>query len=528
MPSPEAEVADVSVEPQIRSELASDGVLIATIDMPGRSMNVFSVALMDALEELMNQVDADPAIQAVVLTSAKATFLAGADLAMVKGFTDSARFLDEAGMIALCGRLGRLFVRLESSAKPYVAAVNGLALGGGLELAMACRVRIVVDDAAAQLGLPEIRWGLLPGAGGTQRLPRLAGFDTGLSLLLSGHSMSPSKAVSLGVFAQAVPEHELMETALGLAAALRGEPYSAADKFAFIAQSDVPPRTAEIVKDLARQHGVSDIDFANYPAYEAIIDCVLLGARQPLPEASATEMRQFLRLMFDPVAANMIRALFLNRQRADKQLAAPRALKIEALRHGSWSKACALWPEALALSRIALAFDTSLPADTFVLHDSRGLEHRVAARTLDTQRSIVGSDSAQAVLTPVARRGRVLEIIGGSTSSAQALAALAPRLASALPFVSGDATSVLERLKPSAPNSLDEQAVRALLLLDSGAAPDAATLDVVACAADLTPAFTGGPLSYLWQHRQRLLPMLSAASRDAWTRRQATLAEVFT
>jgi 3-hydroxyacyl-CoA dehydrogenase/enoyl-CoA hydratase/3-hydroxybutyryl-CoA epimerase len=525
--SPEADQLPGTSTQQIRSELAGDGVLIATIDMPGRSMNVFSVALMDALEELMDRVDGDPGIQAVVLTSAKASFLAGADLAMVKGFTDSARTLDEPAMIALCGRLGRLLVRLEASAKPYVAAVNGLALGGGLELAMACRACIVVDDARTQLGLPEVRWGLLPGAGGTQRLPRLAGFDAGLSLLLTGRSMAPQEAVRLGVFASAVPEHELLQTALGLAASLRGSPWSPADKFPFLAQHDVPARTPEVVMELAHRHGVSADYLASYPAYETIIDCVLLGARQPLPEASATEMRQFLRLMFDPVAGNMIRALFLNRQRADRQLAAPRELKVEELRHGQWSAAGALWQESLGRSRIPLVLDDALAADTIALRDSRGLLHTVRVGTLETVDGTACDGCARALLSPAGPRGRVLEIIGGSPETAQALAALAPRLGAALPYRSGDAESVLVRLRPTAAISLDEQAERALLLLDSGAAPDAATLDVATCAAELTPAYTGGPLSHLWQNQTRLLEVMSAPARAAWDRQNAALAEAF-
>lgn len=526
MPSPDLDLQPMTVAPEIRTELAADGMLIATIDMPGRSMNVFSVALMDALEALMDRVDGDPDIRAVVLTSGKKSFLAGADLAMVKGFTDSARTLDEPGLMSLCGRLGRLFVRLESSGKPYVAAVNGLALGGGLELAMACRARVVVDDPKVQLGLPEVRWGLLPGAGGTQRLPRLAGFAEGLSLLLTGRSMSPREAVKLGVFASAVDEQRLMPTALAFAQALIDLPFSPAEKFPHLSQLDVPARTPELVQELARENGVSDADVKAYPAYETIIDCVLLGAGHALAEASAIEMQQFLRLMVDPVAGNMMRALFLNRQRADKQLAAPPGLKIVEVRHGHFSRECALWSEALTKSRLETIAEESLPADTIELRDSRGLAHTVAVSTRQTWDETSGDVRARALLTPACPRGRVLEIVGATMATADALAALAPRLGAALPYRSGDAHSVLQRLN-SASESPDEQSACALLLLDTGAAPDAATLDVAACAAEVTPAFTGGPLSHLWQHQARILPSLSASARAAWERRHAALAQVF-
>src|SRR5262249_20262858 len=158
---------------------------------------------MDALDALMDRVDTDAAVRSVVITSGKASFLAGADLVMVRGFTEKALTASHDEMFALCGRLGRQFVRIEASVKPWVAAVNGIALGGGLELALACRTRLVADDARVQLGVPEVRWGLLPGAGGTQRLPRLAGFEPAMELLLSGRSMAPAEAVKLGVFERA-------------------------------------------------------------------------------------------------------------------------------------------------------------------------------------------------------------------------------------------------------------------------------------------------------------------------------------
>ena len=241
----------------IQTALDADGVLVATLDMPGRSMNVFSAELMDALDALMDRVDSDDAVRSVVVTSAKSSFLAGADLVMVRGFTDHARTGTREEMFALCGRLGRQFVRLETSAKPWVAAVNGIALGGGLELALACRVRLVTDAPRTQLGVPEVRWGLLPGAGGTQRLPRLAGFEPAMDMLLSGRSIAPADAVRFGIFARAVPAAQLLDEAKAEARAMHGKPYDANAKFAGFAQADVPAwreDTARAIAQIGRAH----------------------------------------------------------------------------------------------------------------------------------------------------------------------------------------------------------------------------------------------------------------------------------
>ena len=408
-----------AVTAQIRSELEADGVLLATIDMPGRSMNVFSVELMDALDALMARVETDPAVRSVVLTSGKPAFLAGADLDMVRGYTVSARTLNRAQLFELCGRLGRQFVRLEAQTKPWVAAVNGIAMGGGLELAMACRARLVSDDPRILLGLPEVRWGLLPGAGGTQRLPRLVGFEAGLELLLSGRSMNPAEAVQRGVFQAAVRAEQLLDQARALARALQGQPWQVADKFAHHAQADVPPHAPHTVRALAQRHGVSEADFRDYPAFETIIDCVLLGARQPLAEATATEMRQFLRLMIDPVAGQMVRTLFLNRQRADREAAAPPGLRIQSVDIGPLSQALACWQDALEKSRISLHQDASLPPGTIVLSDTQGQTHQIHIGTLESGEPPKGNPSAaQAVLSAAGPYGRVLEIVRATAPAA--------------------------------------------------------------------------------------------------------------
>ncbi|MGQ0529660.1 MAG: enoyl-CoA hydratase/isomerase family protein [Panacagrimonas sp.] len=302
----------------IQTELDSDGILLARIDMPGRAMNVFSREMMDSLEALMTRVDQDTSIRGVVLTSAKATFLAGADLDMIRRFTERARTRSTGELYELFGHLGRLFRRLELSRKPYVAAINGLALGGGLEVCMACHERVVADDKAVQLGLPEIKLGLLPGAGGTQRLPRLIGTAKGLEMLLIGEPVGAQDALALGLVDEVAAPDQLIARAKQRARALEA-PQARWDRPGFGPSSSpfdfLSPRS---FADIAKAVGISDYQLRYYPAYKAIMDCVVGGWMLPLTEASEREMEIFVELMRDQVAGNMVRTLFLNRQKAAK------------------------------------------------------------------------------------------------------------------------------------------------------------------------------------------------------------------
>ncbi|MGQ0699427.1 MAG: enoyl-CoA hydratase-related protein [Panacagrimonas sp.] len=302
----------------IQTELDADGILLARIDMPGRAMNVFSRDMMDSLEALVARAETDDSIKGLVLTSAKATFLAGADLEMIKMFAERARTGTTDELHELFGHLGRLFRRLERNPKPFVAAINGLALGGGLEVCLACHERVVADDPTIQLGLPEIKLGLLPGAGGTQRLPRLIGTSKGLEMLLTGEPVAPAEALKLGLVHEVVARDQLIAVARRRALAL-AKPLAKWDVPGASFNSapfDFPSPSA--FDAIAKAVGVSDYQRKYYPAYHAIMQCVVGGWNQPMTEASEHEMDVFVELMRDSVAGNMVRTLFLNRSKAAK------------------------------------------------------------------------------------------------------------------------------------------------------------------------------------------------------------------
>ncbi|MDB5987876.1 MAG: hypothetical protein JWR16_2929 [Nevskia sp.] len=304
----------------IITSLDDDGVLLASIDMPGRSMNVFSASMMDSLEALLDFVESNAAVNAVVLTSGKQAFLAGADLEMIRQYTEAARTDSAVQLHQLCGHLGRLFRRLEKSRKPYVAAINGLALGGGLELSMACHVRVAADDDAVQLGLPEVKLGLLPGAGGTQRLPRLIGAQAGLRMLLLGSSVDARRALELKLVDHLVDRTQLIATAKDIARnASLSPPQAPWDKpGSTFSEAPYDFAQAKVFTTILQAVGVSAQQRARYPAYEAILSCVIGGWTRSFDEAFRWEMDCFVKLIQDRVAGNMVRALFLNRQKAQK------------------------------------------------------------------------------------------------------------------------------------------------------------------------------------------------------------------
>jgi enoyl-CoA hydratase len=182
-------------------EAADDGIALITLHRPA-TLNAISGGLLEELDQILDRVASDPAIRGLILTgSGEKAFAAGADIAELADLTAI-----ELRDFALRGQ--RILGKLERLGKPSVAAINGFALGGGLELALACTVRFASEDA--RLGLPEVKLGLIPGYGGTQRLPRLVGRGRALEMILSGEPVTADEAFRTGLVNAVLPRAELM------------------------------------------------------------------------------------------------------------------------------------------------------------------------------------------------------------------------------------------------------------------------------------------------------------------------------
>lgn len=188
------------------------GVAVVTFDLQGKSVNTLSPHLAAEFEALLSRIAADESAKAMVFLSGKAdSFIVGADVEFLAGLTTAT----DAAALAKQGHA--TMARLDAFAKPVVAAIHGACLGGGLEWVLACDYRLATDSPKTTLGLPEVQLGLIPGAGGTQRLPRLIGVQSALELILTGKPLRAKKALKLGVVDELVPAPILREVALSRA-----------------------------------------------------------------------------------------------------------------------------------------------------------------------------------------------------------------------------------------------------------------------------------------------------------------------
>ncbi|RME80902.1 MAG: 3-hydroxyacyl-CoA dehydrogenase [Caldilineae bacterium] len=302
----------------IRFERTQDDIVVLTFDAPGRSVNLIDEALARALEESVTRLEEEPRPVGVVLASAKSSFVAGADLEMLLGLEDA------AAAFAMAEALKRTLRRLETLGVPVVAALNGTALGGGWEVALACHYRIAVDDERVRFGLPEVTLGLLPGGGGVTRMTRMLGLQDAHPYLIEGKQVSPREALAAGLVDELVEDQAAL---LPRARAWIREHDEAAqpwDRPGYLLPGGSPndPRNAGMVAvapAMLRQK-----TFGNYPAPEAILSAMVEGAQVDFETASRIESRYFAEVATGRVAKNMITAFWFQLNEIKKGRSRPR------------------------------------------------------------------------------------------------------------------------------------------------------------------------------------------------------------
>lgn len=330
---------------QFRVEPQANGLVHLVFDCPDKTMNVFSnkaIHELGAFAEWLHKADT---VKGVVVRSGQTTaFCAGADLTELGVAYDMIVAAPQADRFDIAFNhffpLSHAIRRLETAGKPVAAAIAGVALGGGCELALGAHYRVATRGKRTMLGLPECAVGLLPGAGGTQRMPRLVGIEAGLEVLLLGRNLQGQEAVDLGLVHELVDEgHEIAAAEAWLLsdAAHAVQPWDAPDA-APARHADIADAiTAHRTRELARMQG-------HEPAPLAILDCVELGFIQPIDGAIRAEMSVFAHLIQRREARNMIRTMFLGKQAFDK-----------AARDGGLAK-----PVTAAAAAIAAAVEAAL------------------------------------------------------------------------------------------------------------------------------------------------------------------------
>ncbi len=306
-------------------DIDADGIALVTWDMPGRSMNVIDDSVTEELAGIVEKVATDAAIKGAVVTSGKEAFCAGADLTVLEQMAGKyAALLKSKGEEAAnqmvydeSRKLGLLYRRLETSGKPWVAAINGTAMGGGFELCLACHHRIASDNPRTRLGLPEVKVGLFPGAGGTQRVARMIPPADALQFLLKGDQLRADRAKAMKLIDNVVPAADLVKAAKDWIKAggkgvapwdvqgfrlPGGQVYSKAGMMTFPAANAIYRRET----------------YDNYPAARAILQVVYEGLQVNMDTALRVEARWFAKIVRSPQAAAMIRTLFVSMQELNK------------------------------------------------------------------------------------------------------------------------------------------------------------------------------------------------------------------
>lgn len=300
-------------------ETDADGIATITWDAPGRSMNVIDIASIQELADLVEKTTADGKIKGIVITSGKDTFCAGADLTLLN--TMQATFADmvkaqgeEAAAKKLfeeSRKLSQLYRRIETCGKPWVAAINGTALGGGFELCLACHHRVAADNDRTRVGLPEIKIGLFPGAGGTVRISRMMLPADALQFLAKGDQLRVARAKGMKLIDNVVPSADLVKAAKDWIKA-GGKAEAPWDVKGFKNPGGLVWSKAGMMVFSPASALYRKQTYDNYPAARAIMQVVFDGLQLPFDQALTVESRYFAHILRSKEAAAMIRTLFVS------------------------------------------------------------------------------------------------------------------------------------------------------------------------------------------------------------------------
>ncbi|WFU09452.1 3-hydroxyacyl-CoA dehydrogenase NAD-binding domain-containing protein [Rhizobium sp. CB3090] len=305
-------------------ETDADGIALVTWDMPGKSMNVFTAEVLEELNAIIDATVADKAVKGVVITSGKFSFSGGADLSMIKSLFSV--YQDEKArdpatavqkLFDLVGRMTGLFRKLETCGKPWVSAINGTCMGGALEMSLACHGRVASNAKGVKMALPEVKVGIFPGAGGTQRVARLTDAQSALQMMTTGQSLTAARAKAMNLVHQVVEPDQLIPAAKqmikdGL------KPVAPWDEKGFKAPGGGiwTPAAAQLwpaAPAILRRE-----TSGNYPAALAILKCVYEGLQVPFDTGLKIEQRYFTQVLQTTEAYSMIRSLFISMQELGK------------------------------------------------------------------------------------------------------------------------------------------------------------------------------------------------------------------
>lgn len=310
-----------------------NNIAVLGINVANQPMNVLNSESISALSEALEKVYGNSDVKGIILTSERPEFIAGADLKMI--LQNNGRAPEE--LFKLSMSLNTIFRKMETNGKPIVAAMNGTALGGGYEVCLACHHRVALNNPKSIIGLPEVTIGLLPGGGGTQRLPRMIGMEAAAPLLLEGKRVSPKDALTLGMVDQLAdsPEEMLQKAVVWIEAnPLAIQPWDEVDKKTGKIKArenfKVPGGNVLTPKGVQLMMGGTAMTLAktqgNYPAPIEIMSCVYEGLLVNIDRGIVIEARHFVKVANSTVAKNLIRTTFFGLNEVNKGAGRPKTV----------------------------------------------------------------------------------------------------------------------------------------------------------------------------------------------------------